>query len=582
MKRTHTCGELRPASAGQVATLAGWLDNTRDLGSVMFFMLRDHYGATQAVTSDPDILSVMREIPIESVIQVTGTVAVRENPNANIPTGEVELRPGRSEDIQVLGKCMEQLPFQISDSRQSREDTRLKYRFLDLRNPQNHSRIVLRVKVIESLRRHMREQGFLEIQTPILTNSSPEGARDYLVPSRVHPGKFYALPQAPQQYKQLLMASGFDRYFQIAPCFRDEDARADRSPGEFYQLDMEMAFADQEDVFSVIEPVMYEVFREHTDKRVTHAPFPRISYAEAMSKYGSDKPDLRNPLVIQDVTSLFAEDGPAFFTGKQVRAIAVEKFTKTRKFLDELGVRAKEAGCANAYWFRIDENGGFVGGVTNALSQRAKDALTGELGLKPGAAVIMLAEPKQTIARLSGMVRAWIGEGLELIDQDQFAFCWIVDFPMFELDEESGQVIFSHNPFSMPQGGLEALNSKDPLDILAYQYDIVCNGVELSSGAVRNHEPELMVRAFEIAGYGQDEVARRFPALYNAFRYGAPPHAGVAPGVDRIVMLLCGEPNIREVIAFPMNKSAQEPMMGSPCEATAKQLRDVHITIMRE
>ncbi|MDR1570795.1 MAG: aspartate--tRNA ligase [Oscillospiraceae bacterium] len=582
MKRTHTCGELRAEHAGRTVTLAGWLDNTRDLGSVLFFVLRDHYGVTQVVTSDPDVLARVREIPIESVLQVTGAVQKRENPNPNIPTGGVELRPGGAEDIAILGKCVEPLPFQIGDSRQSKEETRLKYRFLDLRNPLNQSRLTLRASVIDSIRRHMRTQGFLEIQTPILTNSSPEGARDYIVPSRVHPGKFYALPQAPQQYKQLLMVSGFDRYFQIAPCFRDEDARADRSPGEFYQLDMEMAFADQEDVFAAIEPVMYEVFREHTEKRVSRPPFTRIRYADALEQYGSDKPDLRNPLIIRNVTALFERDAPPFFIGKEIRAIAVDRFDQTRKFLDGLGAKIKEAGGANAYWLRVDDQGKPTGGITNALSERARTELLSALGLKSGGAAVLLAEPKESIVKLSGMLRAEMGEGLKLIDAEQFAFCWIVDFPMYETDDETGQVMFSHNPFSMPQGGLDALNSKPPLDVFAYQYDIVCNGIELSSGAVRNHDPETMVRAFEIAGYGKEDVAKRFPALYNAFRYGAPPHAGIAPGVDRIVMLLAGEPNIREVIAFPMNKNAQEPLMGSPSEVADKQLKDVHIAIVKE
>jgi len=542
--------------------------------------MRDFYGVTQAVSSDPDVIALVRGIPAESVIQATGVVELRENPNPGIPTGDIELRPHSADDIVMLGKCIEQLPFQIGESRASREELRLKYRFLDLRNPQIRSRIVLRAGVIDSIRAHMREQGFLEIQTPILTGSSPEGARDYIVPSRVHPGKFYALPQAPQQYKQLLMASGFDKYFQIAPCFRDEDARADRSPGEFYQLDMEMAFAGQEDVFAVIEPVMTGVFSEHTSKRVTPAPFPRIRYRDAIEMYGTDKPDLRNPLVIRNVNALFAEGAPAFFVGKEIRAIVVEQFMKSRKFFDELGARVKEAGGANAYWLRVDDAGKLVGGVVNALSERSKDALMGTLGLQPGGAVVLLAEPIQFISKLAGLVRTWMGEGLRLIDEDQFAFCWIIDFPMYEMNEETGQIEFSHNPFSMPQGGIAALNSTTPLEIYAYQYDIVCNGVELSSGAVRNHDPETMARAFEIAGYGREEVAKRFPALFNAFRYGAPPHAGIAPGVDRIVMLLAGEPNLREVIAFPMNKSAQEPMMGSPGEVTEKQLHEVHIAVV--
>ncbi|GHU68440.1 aspartate--tRNA ligase [Clostridia bacterium] len=583
-KRTHTCGELTARQTGQTATLNGWLDNVRDLGAMAFFVIRDFYGVTQAVVSKPDLLAKLRSIPIESTIAVTGAVIQRESKNPRIPTGEIELLPDSPDDIEALGPCLEQLPFDVAASRDNREDLRLKYRFLDLRNPVNQSKIVLRSKVIESIRRHMRAQGFLEIQTPILTNSSPEGARDYIVPSRVHPGKFYALPQAPQQYKQLLMVSGFDRYFQIAPCFRDEDARADRSPGEFYQLDMEMAFADQDDVFAAIEPVMYEVFRENSDCGVTLPPFPRIPYAKALAKYGTDKPDLRNPLVIEDVTALFADGAPPFFEGRQIRAIAIDRFTKTRKFFDALGAYVKEQGGSNAYWFRLDDSGTLTGGISNALlacPETVRAGLISMLELQPGAAVILLAESKETITKLSGLVRTEMGKQLGLIDENQFRFCWIVDFPMYEMNEETGAVDFGHNPFSMPQGGLDALNTKDPLDILAYQYDIVCNGIELSSGAVRNYDPATMVRAFEIAGYDQDVVAGKFPALYNALRYGAPPHAGVAPGVDRIVMLLAGEPNIREVIAFPMNKSAQEPLMGSPSEVTEKQLRDVHIQLRK-
>ncbi|MDR1598681.1 MAG: aspartate--tRNA ligase [Oscillospiraceae bacterium] len=581
-KRTHTCGELTATQAGQTATLNGWLDNVRDLGAMAFFVIRDFYGATQAVARTPEVLAKIRSIPIESTLAVTGAVVPRESPNPRMPTGAVELIPGGPDDIEPLGLCLDQLPFDISSSGESREDLRLKYRFLDLRNPANQRKIALRSRVIDSIRRHMRSQGFLEIQTPILTNSSPEGARDYIVPSRVHPGQFYALPQAPQQYKQLLMVSGFDRYFQIAPCFRDEDARSDRSPGEFYQLDMEMAFADQEDVFAAIEPVLYEVFRENTEAGVTLPPFPRIPYARALARYGSDKPDLRNPLVIEDVTALFADGMPPFFEGRQIRAIAVDTFTKTRRFFDALGVYMKEQGASNAYWFRLDDSGALTGGIANALMacpESVRAGLVSMLGLQPGSAVALIAEVGAAVTRLAGLARARMGKELGLIDESQYKFCWVVDFPMYERDEETGGIAFGHNPFSMPQGGLDALNARPPLEILAYQYDIVCNGIELSSGAVRNYDPATMVRAFEIAGLSQEVVASKFPALYNAFRFGAPPHAGIAPGVDRMVMLLAGEPNIREVIAFPMNKNAQEPMMGSPAPVTEKQLSEVHIRL---
>ncbi|GHU70180.1 aspartate--tRNA ligase [Clostridia bacterium] len=582
MKRTHTCGELTAAQAGQTATLTGWLDNVRDLGAMAFFVIRDFYGITQAVVSSPELLDRIRSIPIESTVAVTGAVVRRESPNPRIPTGEIELIPETPDDIEVYSECLEPLPFEVNNSLDSREDLRLKYRFLDLRNPANQAKIVLRAKVIESIRRHMRAQGFLEIQTPILTSSSPEGARDFIVPSRIHPGKFYALPQAPQQYKQLLMVSGFDRYFQIAPCFRDEDPRADRSPGEFYQLDIEMSFADQEDVFAAIEPVMYEVFRENTDKAVTLPPFPRIPYARALSRYGSDKPDLRNPLVIEDVTGIFAAGMPPFFENRVIRAIVVEQFSKTRKFFDALGGFVKENGGSNAYWFRMDDSNNITGGIANALlacPESVREGLKTMLGLQPGAAVVLLAEPEAIMTRLSGLVRTEMGKQLGIIEENQYKFCWIVDFPMYEINEETGGVDFGHNPFSMPQGGLDALNTQPPLEIHAYQYDMVCNGYELSSGAVRNYDPATMVKAFEIAGYGQEVVAQKFPALYNAFRYGAPPHAGIAPGVDRIVMLIAGEPNIREIIAFPKNKSAQEPLMGSPGEVTDKQLKEVHIRI---
>ncbi len=574
--RTHTCGELRAEDAGKQVRLAGWLSSVRDLGSVIFFVLRDFYGTTQAVTSDEALMKTVREIPRESTISLTGKVTLRSNPNPKIPTGLIEIEP---QAIEILGKCTEALPFEIASSTDSREDTRLKYRFLDLRNPTVKNKIVLRSKIIASLRRKMTERGFLEITTPILTCSSPEGARDYIVPSRNHPGKFYALPQAPQQFKQLLMASGFDKYFQIAPCFRDEDARADRSPGEFYQLDMEMAFATQEDVFAELEAVLPAIFREFSDKKVDSAPFERIPYLTALEKYGSDKPDLRNPLVIEDITALARKtDLEDFRTAASVKAIVVPDFDKPRKYIDSLVEAAKEAGAKTLFWCKVGAEGALSGGASKFF-EPIRTELVEALSLTPGSLVTVLAGEKKETRKIAGLVRTKLGNDLELIDPDVFRFCWIVDFPMYEIGEESGELEFCHNPFSMPQGGLRALCEKDPLEILAYQYDIVCNGIELSSGAVRNHDPETMLKAFSLIGMGADAVEAKFPALYNAFKFGAPPHAGVAPGVDRMVMLLLDEPNIREVIAFPMNKNAQDLMMGAPSEVTEKQLRDVHIAL---
>lgn len=574
--RTHNCGELRAEHEGMSVRLAGWLSSVRDLGSVIFFVLRDFYGVTQVVASTEEMMQTVREIPRESTISVTGKVMLRSNPNPNLPTGLVEIAP---ESIEILGKCTETLPFEIASSTDSREDTRLKYRFLDLRNPAVKDKIVLRSQIVSALRQKMTARGFLEITTPILTCSSPEGARDYIVPSRNHPGKFYALPQAPQQFKQLLMTSGFDKYFQIAPCFRDEDARADRSPGEFYQLDMEMAFATQEDVFAELEAVLPEIFREFSDKKVDSAPFERIPYLTALEKYGSDKPDLRNPLVLEDVTEILAatelED---FKTAATVKAIAVPAFTQPRKYIDALAEFAKEAGAKTLFWFKVGEAGTISGGVSKFVTP-VKDALIEKLSLTNGSFVALVAGPRKETRKIAGLVRTKLGNDLGLIDKNVFRFCWIVDFPMYEIGEESGELEFCHNPFSMPQGGLQALCEKDPLDILAYQYDIVCNGIELSSGAVRNHDPETMLKAFSIVGMGADVVEAKFPALYNAFKFGAPPHAGVAPGVDRMIMLLLDEPNIREVIAFPMNKNAQDLMMAAPSEVTEKQLRDVHIAI---
>lgn len=573
--RTHNCGELRESDAGKHVKLCGWLSSVRDLGAVIFFVLRDYYGYTQAVVSDEEKKEQIRSIPRESTISVEGNVVLRSAPNKDMPTGMIEIEP---EKIELLGKCYEQLPFEIATSTQSREDVRLKYRFLDLRNPDVKAKIVFRSKVVSWLRNKMTSLGFLEITTPILTSSSPEGARDYIVPSRLYPGHFYALPQAPQQYKQLLMASGFDKYFQIAPCFRDEDARADRSPGEFYQLDTEMCFATQEDVFAVMEEVLSGVFKEFSPKhyKVDEGPFRRITYRDAMRDYGSDKPDLRNPLIVKDVTDILSEKAPFFEKGKTIKAIAVNDFKETRKWIDALAEKAKLNGASNMYWFKLDEKGELAGGISKFLAD-SKDALCQRLDLKAGGFVAILAEEKG-VEKQAGYIRTELGTGLDLLEKDAFRFCWIVDFPMYEYDDE-GNLGFCHNPFSMPQGGLDALNNMDPLDIVAYQYDSVVNGVELSSGAVRNHEPAIMERAFEIVGYGKDVIEEKFSALYNAFKYGAPPHAGIAPGVDRIVMLLANEPSIREIITFPMDRNARDVLMGAPSTVTEKQLNEVHIRI---
>lgn len=573
--RTHNCGELRQSDEGKHVKLCGWLSSVRDLGAVIFFVLRDYYGYTQAVVSDEEKKEQIRSIPRESTISIEGKVVLRSAPNQDMPTGMIEIEP---EKIDLLGKCYELLPFEIATSTQSREDVRLKYRFLDLRNPDVKSKIVFRSKVVSWLRNKMTSLGFLEITTPILTSSSPEGARDYIVPSRLYPGHFYALPQAPQQYKQLLMASGFDKYFQIAPCFRDEDARADRSPGEFYQLDTEMCFATQEDVFAVMEEVLSGVFKEFSPAgyKVDQGPFRRITYRDAMRDYGSDKPDLRNPLLVKDVTDILSEKAPFFEKGKTIKAIAVNDFKETRKWIDALVEKAKLNGASNMYWFKLDEKGELAGGIAKFLAD-SKDALVERLGLKAGGFVAILAEEKG-VEKQAGYIRTELGVGLDLIEKNAFRFCWIVDFPMYEYDDE-GNLGFCHNPFSMPQGGLDALNNMDPLDIVAYQYDSVVNGVELSSGAVRNHEPAIMERAFEIVGYGKEVIEEKFSALYNAFKFGAPPHAGIAPGVDRIVMLLANEPSIREIITFPMDRNARDVLMGAPGTVTDKQLREVHIKI---
>lgn len=580
--RTHNCGELRLADAGKDVTVVGWYENIRKVSKNLgFLILRDFYGTTQVVIETEDMMSVIDSVNKESTIQVTGVVRERSSKNAELPTGEIEVVPSK---IEVLGKCRyNALPFEINQSKDADENTRLKYRYLDLRNPAVKGNIILRSKIVAELRNKMNSLGFMEITTPILTCSSPEGARDYLVPARNHPGKFYALPQAPQQFKQILMASGFDRYFQIAPCFRDEDARADRSPGEFYQLDMEMAFASQEDVFSVIEEVLPPVFAKYgVYSNASKAPFVRIPYLESMDKYGTDKPDLRIDLVLTDATELLSGCGFGPFEGRTVKAIVVDGFTATRKQIDAICADVEVATANKAYWFKVDENGEITGGIAKFL-QNIKEQVINTLGLKPGDFVGLTAGKKLVAQKTAGVLRRLLGAASEKhMKQNTYEFCWIVDFPMYEIGEESGELEFCHNPFSMPQGGMDALKNKEPLDILAYQYDLVCNGVELSSGAVRNHDPEIMIEAFRLVGLGEDDVKAKFPAMYNAFCYGAPPHAGIAPGVDRMIMLICGEESIREIIPFPMNKNAMDVMMGAPATVDQKQLDDVHIAIVKE
>ncbi len=585
--RTHTCGELRLSDAGKQVTIVGWLENVREVGAnFAFCVLRDFYGTTQVVIENEAMMSVIKPLNKETTLSVTGIVRERESKNAKLRTGDIEVVP---EKIEVLGKCRHnQLPFEINKSRDADENTRLKYRFLDLRNPAVKSNIVLRCQVVAELRRLMTEKGFLEITTPILTASSPEGARDYLVPARNHPGKFYALPQAPQQFKQLLMTAGFDRYFQIAPCFRDEDARADRTPGEFYQLDMEMAFATQEDVLSTLEDVLVPVFEKFGKySRVTQAPFRHIPFNEAMERYGTDKPDLRIDLEIQDITAQVQGCGFGPFENATVKAVAVDNFTQARKWIDKLLADVEVQTGNKACWVKVDENGNFTGGVSKFLGD-CQAALTEKLNLKPGSFVCMAAGKKAAAQKTAGVIRTLLGKRVPgHFDEDQYALCWIVDFPMYEIGEESGALEFCHNPFSMPQGGLKALEAAEGdteklLAIHANQYDLVCNGYETASGAVRNHDPEIMVKAFQMVGLGEEDVKAKFPAMYNAFTYGAPPHAGAAPGVDRIVMLLTGEESIREVITFPMNKNAQDLMMGAPTTVDKSQLDTVHIAIVEE
>ena len=574
MLRTHNCNELNKAHIGKKVTLTGWIETVRDHGGVLFVDLRDHYGVTQIVLSDDKMLAGIAK---ETVVLIEGEVTARdeETVNPKLATGEVEVR---AEKLEVLGPCQLGLPFEIDASTQTREEVRLKYRYLDLRNRKLHDNIVLRSKILSYLRSQMEALGFLEIQTPILTASSPEGARDYLVPSRKHKGKFYALPQAPQQFKQLLMASGFDRYFQIAPCFRDEDARQDRSPGEFYQLDFEMAFATQEDVFEVAETVVYNTFKEFSSKEVSKPPFRRITFAEAMLKYGSDKPDLRNPLIIEDLTDFFANVEFPLFKGKPVRGIVADCAGKSKKFFEDSLKFAMSIGMKGLGYLTLNE-GEYKGPIAKFLSDEQKAELTARVGIKEGETLFFICDAIGVVNREAGEIRTWLGEQLDIIRKDSFEFCFIVDFPMYELNPETNKIDFTHNPFSMPQGGMDALLNKNPLDIFAYQYDIVCNGVELSSGAVRNHNPEIMRKAFEIAGYGEEDLKAKFGALYTAFSYGAPPHAGMAPGVDRMIMLIAEEETIRDVIAFPLNGNAQDLMMGAPGEVTEQQLREVHIKV---
>ena len=586
--RTHNCGELRIANAGETVTLAGWLENVREVGSnFAFCVVRDFYGTTQVVIENAEMMQTVKGITKESTIQVTGVVRERESKNTKIPTGEIEVVPT---EIKVLGKCRHnQLPFEINKSKDADENVRLKYRYLDLRNPAVKSNIILRCQVVADIRRRMTEKGFLEITTPILTASSPEGARDYLVPARNHPGKFYALPQAPQQFKQLLMTSGFDKYFQIAPCFRDEDARADRTPGEFYQLDMEMSFATQEDVLSTLEEVLGPVFQNFGKyDRVSPWPWRHIAFNDAMERYGSDKPDLRIDLEVQDITAEVA--GCAFgpFQNATVKAVAVDNFNEGRKWIDKLLSDVEVQTGNKVCWVKVDENGALTGGISKFLTDYTA-ALTEKLNLKPGSFVCMAASQKKIAAqKTAGVVRTMLGKRVPgHFDENQYAMCWIVDFPMYEMGEESGELEFCHNPFSMPQGGMEALlaaegDNEKLLAINANQYDLVVNGYESASGAVRNHDPEIMVKAFQMVGLGEEDVKAKFPAMYNAFTYGAPPHAGAAPGIDRIVMLLCGEESIREVITFPMNKNAQDLMMDAPTTVSQKQLDDVHILINEE
>ena len=578
--KTHTCNEISLEDVGKKVRIAGWVQTIRDLGGLVFLDIRDMYGITQVVTSgeakDVDFAS---HIPIESTVTVYGTVKKRdeETVNQKLKTGLVEIK---IEEIKILGKRTKNIPFEINTNQEIREDLRLQYRYLDLRNERLQNNLKLRAQVLQFLRNQMQEQGFLEVQTPILTSSSPEGARDYLVPSRLHPGKFYALPQAPQQFKQLLMVSGIDKYFQIAPCFRDEDARADRAPGEFYQLDMEMSFATQEDVFQVMEPVMYNTFKKFSDKKIAKYPFPRITYKEAMLKYGSDKPDLRNPLYIIDLSEFFKKCTFKPFIDRTVRAIKVEGHM-SKGFHEKMLAYAMSIGMQGLGYLEVQEDMSFKGPIDKFIPDDLKKKLIELADLKENDTIFFIADNEKRATELAGQIRTELGNRLNLIDENVFQFCWIIDFPMFELDDHD-KLAFSHNPFSMPQGGLETLENQNPLEILAYQYDIVCNGIELSSGAVRNHDIQIMLKAFEMAGYTEEEVKTKFGALYTAFQFGAPPHAGIAPGIDRMLMLLSNSDTIREVIAFPLNSKAQDLMMGAPGNVRREQLRDVHIEIIKK
>lgn len=574
--RTLSCGDIRESNIGQEIKLAGWVENIRDHGGVMFLDLRDQYGVTQVVIHDDVMLDGVNR---ESTITVKGKVVKREEETINekLDTGMVELH---ADSLEVLGKCKNNLPFEVVTSTNTNEDVRLKYRYLDLRNPKVHNNIIFRSEVISFIRKEMNEMGFIEINTPILSASSPEGARDYLIPSRKHQGKFYALPQAPQIFKQLLMVSGFDKYFQIAPCFRDEDARADRSPGEFYQLDFEMAFATQEDVFEIAEKVLYDTFTKFSDKEVSKPPFRRIPFAESMLRYGTDKPDLRNPLEIIEISDMFQETDFKPFLKKTVRSINVPgAASQSKSWFKKMEEFALSIGMKGLGYVKVTDEMLFDGPIDKFLKEGDREELIKRNNSKAGDVIYFIADTAQEAPKLAGQIRTEVATRLDLIDKSKFELCFIVDFPMFERDEESGQIIFTHNPFSMPQGGMKALQEKDPCDILAYQYDIVCNGVELSSGAVRNHDIDIMVKAFSIAGYTEDDLKKKFQSLYNAFQYGAPPHAGMAPGVDRMLMLLKEEENIREVIAFPMNSNAQDVLLGAPNEVSEQQLREVHIKL---
>ena len=580
MYRTHNLGELRIENVNQEVELSGWIQKIRNLGGMIFIDLRDQFGITQIVINDEKMQEEVKNIPTESCIHICGKVVERSNKNPKMPTGDIEVVANKFE---ILGKCKNVLPFEINTDQEVREDLRLEYRFLDLRNEKLHNTILLRSKVLKALRDKMDELGFAEIQTPILANSSPEGARDFLVPSRLHPGEFYALPQAPQQFKQLLMVGGFDKYYQIAPCFRDEDPRADRAPGEFYQLDFEMAFATQEDVFKVVEEVIPYTYKKFTNWKVDEGPFVRIPYREAMEKYGIDKPDLRNPLIIQDVTTIFENSDFNAFKDKTVKAIVIPNGAEQgRKFFDKMTEYAtsEEVGAKGLAWTKFEKDGSIQGGIAKFINEEAREKLEKNFGVKQGDSIVFIADEFKKAQKIAGLIRIELGKRLDLIEKNVYRFCFIVDFPMYELSDE-GTIDFNHNPFSMPQGGLEALQNKEPLDILAYQFDLVCNGYEAMSGAVRNHDPEIMIKAFEIAGYNEEDVKNRFGALYNAFQYGTPPHAGAAFGLDRLIMLIADSTNIREVIAFPKNKKARDLLMGAPSHVTKEQLDDVHIEIKK-